>query len=51
MEKNGPPVSPATLLYANPQYAHVRLPSGVEITVCLRDIAQHRWNKKAHDES
>ena len=38
--KNDPPVSSATLLHANPQYAHVRLPSGVETTVSIRDLAQ-----------
>ena len=38
--KNYPPVSPATL-HANPQYAHVCLPSGVETTVNICDIAPH----------
>ena len=38
--KNDPPVSPATLLHVNPMYAHVRLPSGTETTVSLRDIAR-----------
>ena len=38
--KYDPPVSPATLLHANPTYAHVRLPSGVETTVSMRDIAR-----------
>ena len=38
--KNDPPVSSATLLHANPQYARVRLPSGVETTVSIRDLAQ-----------
>ena len=37
--KYDPPVTPATLLEINPHYAHVRLPSGVEITVNIRDIA------------
>ena len=37
--KNDSPVSPATLLHANPQYAHVRL--GVETTVNIHDIAPH----------
>ena len=37
--KYDPPVSSATLLHANPTYAHVRLPSGVETTVSMRDIA------------
>ena len=27
------------MLHANPQYAHVRLPSGVESTVSIRDLA------------
>lgn len=38
--KNDPPVSPATLLHANPEYAHVRLPSGHETTVSIRDISE-----------
>ena len=38
--KNDPPVTPATLLHANPSYAHVLLPSGVETTVSMRDIAR-----------
>ena len=39
--KSDPLVSPATLIHANPQYAHVRLQSGVKTTVKLRDIARH----------
>ena len=39
--KNDPPVVPATLLHANPQYAHVRLQSGRETTVNLRDVSRH----------
>ena len=39
--KNDPPVISATFLHANPEYAHVRLPSGTETTVSMRDIAQH----------
>ena len=39
--KNDPPASSATLIHVNPQYAHVRLPSGVETTVSLRDVARH----------
>ena len=39
--KNDPPVSQAVLLHANPEYAHVRLPSGIQTTVSLRDIARH----------
>ena len=39
--KNDPIVSPATLIHANLEYAHVRLQSGIETTVNLRDIAQH----------
>ena len=31
----------ATLLDANPQYAHIRLASGTETTVDIRDIAPH----------
>ena len=38
--KYDPPVSPATLLHANPSYAHVRLQSGTETTVSIRDIAR-----------
>ena len=38
--KNDPTVSSATLLHANPSYAHVRLPSGVETTVSIRDLAR-----------
>ena len=38
--KSDPPVSPATLLHANPSYAHIQLPSGVETTVSIRDIAR-----------
>ena len=37
--KYEPPVTPATLLHANPDYAHVQLPSGIETTVNIRDIA------------
>ena len=37
--KNDPPVTPATLIHANPEYAHVKLPSGVETTVSVRDLA------------
>ena len=29
----------ATLIHANPAFAHVKLPSGVETTVNIRDIA------------
>ena len=38
--KNDPPVTSATLIHANPTYAHVRLPSGVETTVSIRDLAR-----------
>ena len=38
--KNDPPVSSATLLHANPSCAHVRLQSGVETTVSIRDLAR-----------
>ena len=37
--KFDPPVQEATLLHATPQYAHVLLPSGIETTVSLREIA------------
>ena len=37
--KNDPPVSPATLIHANPEYAHIRLDSGAETTVNVRDLA------------
>ena len=37
--KGTPPVVEATRLHANPQYAHVRLPSGVETTVNIRDLS------------
>ena len=37
--KNDPPVMPATLLHVNPQYANIRLPSGIETTVNIREIA------------
>ena len=36
-----PPVVPAELIHVNPNYAHVRLPSGIETTVNLRDVARH----------
>ena len=39
--KYEPPASPATLIHANPEYAHVRLQSGIETTVSIRDVAQH----------
>ena len=38
--KNDPPVTPATLIHANSSHAHVRLPSGVETTVNIRDLVQ-----------
>ena len=38
--KNDHPVTPATLIHANSSHAHVRLPSGVETTVNIRDLAQ-----------
>ena len=49
--KNDPIVSPATLIHANPEYAHVRLQSGVETTVNLRDIAQHPDTVERDDDS
>ena len=39
--KNDPPVTSATLIHVNPQYAHVRLQSGVETTASLRDVSRH----------
>ena len=39
VSKNDPPVMQATPLHANPQYAHVQLPSGVETTVNIREIS------------
>jgi hypothetical protein len=49
--KNDPPVSPATLLHANPQYAHVLLPSGVETTVSIRDLAHYPLENELRDSS
>ena len=49
--KNNPPVSPATLLHANPQYAHVLLPSGVETTVSIRDLAHYPLENELCDSS
>ena len=45
------PVSPATLLHANPSYAHVQLPSGVETTVSMRDIARQPNDENVIDNS
>ena len=45
------PVSPATLLHANPSYAHVRLPSGVETTVSMRDIARQPNDENVIDNA
>ena len=36
--KHDPPENSATLVDINPHYAYVRLPSGVETTVNVRDI-------------
>ena len=44
--KYDPPVTPATLLEINPHYAHVCLPSGVETTVNVRDIAPKSPNEE-----
>ena len=33
------PVTPTAFLHATPQYAHIKLPSGVETTVSLREVA------------
>ena len=40
--KNQPPVIKATLLDVNPQYTHVKLPSGTETMVNIRDTAPHQ---------
>ena len=37
--KYDPLVEEVEVLHANPQYVHVRLPSGVESTVSIRDLA------------
>ena len=37
--KFDPLVEEVEILHANPQYVHVRLPSGVESTVSIRDVA------------
>ena len=37
--KYEPQVEEVEVLHANPQYAHVRLPSGIESTVSIRDLA------------
>ena len=42
--KGEPPVTEATLLHSNPLYAHVRLPSGKETSINIRDIAPHPNN-------
>ena len=39
--KFDPPVVPAELIEVNPHYGYVRLESGVETTVSLREIAPH----------
>ena len=39
--KNQPPLVPANLLDVNPQYAHVRLASGIETNVNIQGIAPH----------
>lgn len=50
--KLDPPVTPATLLDINPYYAHVRLPSGAETTVNVRDLAPNSSNQEdEHDEN
>ena len=37
--KFDPLVEEVEVLHANPQYVHVRLPSGIESTVSIRDLA------------
>ena len=37
--KFDPLVEEVEVLHANPQYVHVRLPSGVESTASIRDVA------------
>ena len=49
--KNDPPVTPATLLHANPQYAHVLLPSGAKTTVSIRDLAHFPVDGDSCDSS
>ena len=49
--KNDPVVTAATLIHANPQSAHIRLPSGVETTVSLRDVARHPDSEVELNES
>ena len=44
--KYDPPVTPATLLEINPHYAHEHLPSGVETTVNVQDIAPKSPNEE-----
>ena len=39
--KNAPAVTEATLIHANPEYAHVQLPSGVQTTVNIKELARH----------
>ena len=39
LSKYDPLVEEVEVLHANPQYVHVRLPSGVESTVSIRDLA------------
>ena len=41
-----PPATPATLLEINLHYAHVCLPSGVETTVNVQDIAPKSLNEE-----
>ena len=51
ISKNDPLVTPATLLEINPHYAHIRLPSGVETTVSVQDIAPNNAQEEdSHGE-
>ena len=43
-----PPVTEAQLLHANPSYAHVQLPSGVETTVNVGDIAPYEFDSESN---
>ena len=48
--KNDPPVVSATLLHANPSYAHMHLSSGTETTVSLRDISRNPISEQGENQ-
>ena len=48
--KYDPLVQEVEILHANPQYAHVRLPSGIESTVSIRDLAPTHNDLSASSE-